>query len=48
MTVTRAAATAKAMVMTWAMATATRLVGKKEGKGNPGKGKCNDKEGGRR
>jgi hypothetical protein len=42
--VTRAAA--MAMATMWVMATVTRLVGNKEGKGKGGKGKCNGNEGG--
>ncbi len=48
MMVTRAAAMATARASLWGMATVTRLAGNKEGKGNPGKGKCNGNEGGRR
>ncbi len=44
--VMRAAAAATAMATMWAMATATRLAGNREGKGMDGKGKCNGNEGG--
>ncbi len=44
--VTRGAATA--MPTIWVMATATRLAGNDERKGEGGKGKCNGDEGGGR